>query len=174
MEGSQKNKALLVNVANIMNSCGSKFEKQKKKKSWKPLIHLCFSARKFLPQVTNITSFLTILPEKIDASTSMSKKAFFSTAFVFKRVLKSECWIYTDTESNNCFSEGPEVLPLWSMCVCCNFSKVISKTYLISTLQCCGTYFMALVFVPNITLLYIEFIRQFERVRPRWWRTCCA
>lgn len=45
--------------------------------------------------------------------------------------------------------------------------SIISKIYLTSRLQHCETYFMALVFVPNITLLYIEFLWQFNMVRPR-------
>lgn len=80
MEEYQKEKILLRTVETIIYSHGSKFKQQKKLKGFVSLTLL--SQKVFLEQGANVTSFLKILPEKIGASTGISKKAFFPQLFL--------------------------------------------------------------------------------------------
>lgn len=98
MKDSQKNKKFnnhqKYNIASWF-----KIQKAKMLKAFVSLTLL--SQKVFLPQVTNVTSFVNILPEKIDASVSTSKRAFSPIAF--KSVFKSEFSIYTDPKNNYYF-----------------------------------------------------------------------
>lgn len=132
-----------------------------------------FSQKVSLPQVTHVTSFLNILLDK-NWCICQQKQNGISPLIALESVFKSRFSIYTDTKNYYCFCRDLRSLPLWYVYVYCSFSKTLPKIYLTSRLQHCETYFMALVFVPNITLFYIEFLWQFNMVKPRWQRTFCA
>lgn len=77
-------------------------QNSKSKNVLKAFVSLTLLSKKiFLPLVTSVPSFLNILPEKIDASISTSKRA--SSPIAFKSDFKSEFPIYTDTKNNNYF-----------------------------------------------------------------------
>lgn len=131
-----------------------------------------FSQKVSLPTGNPCHQFLEYLTRKNWCI--CQQKQNISPLIALESVFKSRFSIYTDAKNYYCFYKDMRSLPLRYIYVYCSFSKTLPKIYLTSKLQHCETYFMALVFVPNITLFYIEFLWQFNMVKPRWQRTFCA